>query len=131
VTASIHLNVNDLDRVGARPFLLPHLVCVCMKELDQQIAAVGDRIAGLAVGGRVRPSPADPPPESGRGIGQATVWIRCDAGVIASVELGQLRLLDLGGSVPWRRWRQPFGVDDPSGLVRSLWAVKLPSTFGP
>lgn len=72
------------------------------------------------VAGRVRPSRADPPPESGCGVGKATVWIRFDAGAIASVELGQVRLRDFGGSVPWRRWRSHHGQAHLSG---SYWAA--------
>src|SRR6266545_4913363 len=76
--------------------------------------------AGGVVAGRVRPPRADPPQRPGRGTGQATVWIRYDADVIAPVDLDQVRLRDFAGSVPWRRWRSHHGQAHLSG---SYWAA--------
>ncbi len=72
------------------------------------------------VAGRGRPPCADPPQRLGRRTGEATVWIRFDADVIAPIGLDQLRLRDFAGSVPWRRWRSHRGQAHLSG---SYWSA--------
>lgn len=48
------------------------------------------------------------------------MWIRYVEGTVAPVELGQVRLRDFAGSVPWRRWRSRRGQAHLSG---SHWAA--------
>ena len=72
------------------------------------------------VAGRARPPCDDPRTRPGRETGQPTVWLRDAQGGVAAITLSWLRLRDLAGSVPWRRWRSRRGQAHLSG---SYWAA--------